>query len=59
MENAMKNTKKEFIITFEEDGRRAGGRYKDAAEAIKVNSLFGKVASVKLGSLRGEWRMAA
>ncbi|MDC0144839.1 hypothetical protein OAK45_09965 [Verrucomicrobia bacterium] len=55
----MKNTKKEFIITFEEDGRRAGGRYKDAAEAIKVNSLFGKVASVKLGSLRGEWRMAA
>lgn len=55
----MKNTKKEFIITFEEEGRRAGGRYKDAAEAIKVNSLFGKVASVKLGSLRGEWRMAA
>ena len=59
MENAMKNTKKEFIITFEEEGRRAGGRYKDAAEAIKVNSLFGKVDSVKLGSLRGEWRMAA
>ena len=55
----MKNTKKEFIITFEEEGKRAGGRYKDAAEAIKFNSLFGKVASVKLGSLRGEWRMAA
>jgi hypothetical protein len=59
MENAIKNTKKEFIITFEEEGKRAGGRYKDAAEAIKANSLFGKVASVKLGSLRCEWRMAA
>jgi hypothetical protein len=39
--------------------KRAGGKFKDAAEAIKVNSLFGNVVSVKLGSLRNEWRTAA
>ena len=54
-----KNTPKDFIVTFEEEGKRAGGKFKDAAEAIKVNSLFGKVVSVKMGSLRNEWRTAA
>ena len=52
----MKNTKKEFIITFEEEGRESGGRYKSVAEAIKINSLFGKIKSVREGSMRDEWR---
>lgn len=52
-----KNTKKtEYIITYEEEGRESGGRYASVAEAIKINSLFGKVKSVREGSMRDNWR---
>jgi len=52
-----KITKKtDYIIEFMEDGRKIGGRYASAAEAIKINSLFGKVKSVSEGSLRDGWR---
>jgi len=52
-----KNTKKtDYIIEFMEEGRKIGGRYASAAEATKINSLFGKVKSVREGSMRDSWR---
>ena len=62
--NEMKDTKKttrkrDFIITFFEEGRRAGGKYRSYSEALEVNSLFGKVKSIREGSMRSEWRSAA
>lgn len=62
--NEMKATKetthkRDFIITFFEEGRRAGGKYRSYAEALEVNSLFGKVKSIQEGSMRSEWRSAA
>jgi hypothetical protein len=39
-----------------EEGRKIGGRYASAAEATKINSLFGKVKSVREGSMRDSWR---
>ena len=48
--------KKDYIITFEEDGRRTGGRYRDAAHALEVNRIFGKVVSIVEGNMRDLWR---
>jgi hypothetical protein len=48
--------KKHYIIIFEEDGRRAGGRYRDMAHALEVNSVFGRVASIVEGNMRDLWR---
>ena len=48
--------KKHYIITFEEEGRKSGGRYRDAAHALEANRIFGKVVSIVEGNMRDLWR---
>jgi|TARA_B110000263_G_C14903520_1_gene327187 hypothetical protein len=48
--------KKDYIIAFEEEGRKAGGRYRDEAHALEVNSVFGRVVSIVEGNMRDQWR---